>query len=138
MAPQAPQIRQVASIELTLDQLPQYTITSGDEIELPVLGFDFQLTLFQRLPHGMDGPDGHPVTTYILVYQHSTLGHVLPLHRACLFVGGKPHITFIYKDQHRDDGKLIEYCLSRYHNQPILSFMREFDETEESTSTSTN
>ena len=115
------QTEHVTSLELDLRGIPECTVRDGEEIELRVVGFNFTVNLFQRVPERVDSPDGaRPTPAYILVYQYCASDDGSTCIHSVQFVGGKPIIFFLYEDTSCRNCTIKEYRLVIRNRRPTL------------------
>jgi hypothetical protein len=125
---QSIRMRYIGSAHYDLDNIPRCSVHPGEEIQMPVVGYDLELSLFQRLPEDALRSDD-PQPAYLLVYRHKSLelGGNTCL-RGMVFTGGKPHVTFVCEDELRSN--VQEFVISLRNGSPILLFTREYVQQE--------
>jgi len=107
------------SFGFDLNELPQYSVTDREAIELQVVGSGFTVTAFRRIPRAVNTADGTPISVYILAYQYRRRDSSIIV-TAVLFVGGKPRVFFLYEDVLRPDCPVKEYRLVTRNGEPTL------------------
>jgi len=101
-------------------EVPHYYIQPGQEIELRVIGTNFTVPMFQRLPRGASNMDGQIVEAYMLVYQYISHDTAQLIAHPALFIGGKPCVQFLYEDKQYPNSPIVELGLFLLRNKPIL------------------
>jgi hypothetical protein len=113
-------IQYIGSFEINTAHIPRYFVRPSEEIELRIVGSNFTISMFERLPHKVLDTNDQQVTAYILVYQYHSRNVAGCIIHQALFIGGKPEIHFLYENEQYPKRPIVEFRLSRLRNKPTL------------------